>query len=213
MTAPKVFISYSHDTPEHEKLILELSNRLRKSGVDANIDQYQVVPSQGWPLWMEKEIRDSQFVLVVCTETYLRRVMKEETGKGLGVMWESSIIYQYLYNAGLSNEKFIPVILEHRNTEFIPMPLQPTTYFDVSTDRGYEDLFRRLTNQPRITKPELGELETLASLPRNAGFSTINVSTAKLPSTSPDLFGREEKLKQLDDAWNNQDINVLSLVA
>ena len=27
------------------------------------------------------------------------------------------------------------------------------------------------------------------------------------------LFGHEEKLKQLDDAWNNQQINVLSLIA
>ena len=32
---------------------------------------------------MEKKIRDAKFVLFVCTETYLRRVMKEETpGRG-----------------------------------------------------------------------------------------------------------------------------------
>ena len=39
------------------------------------------------------------------------------------------------------------------------------------------------------------------------------ISLSKLPSIDLTLFGREEKLKQLDDAWNNQQINVLSLVA
>ena len=42
---------------------------------------------------MEKEIRDSQFVILVCTETYLKRVMKEDEGGGKGVMWELTIIY------------------------------------------------------------------------------------------------------------------------
>ncbi len=39
------------------------------------------------------------------------------------------------------------------------------------------------------------------------------VSLAKLPSTSPDLFGREKELKQLEDAWEDDDTNIISLVA
>ena len=93
MTEIRVFISYSHNSPEHENRVLELSDRLREDGIDANIDQYQTNPPEGWQLWMEKEIRDSQFVLLVCTETYLKRVMKEDDGRGKGVMWESTIIY------------------------------------------------------------------------------------------------------------------------
>ena len=53
MTAPKVFISYSHDNSEHEDRVLELSDRLREDGIDANIDQYQTNPPEGWQLWME----------------------------------------------------------------------------------------------------------------------------------------------------------------
>jgi tetratricopeptide (TPR) repeat protein len=213
MTAPSVFISYSHDTPEHENRVLELTDRLRDDGIDANIDQYQTVPPEGWQLWMEKAIRDSQFVLLVCTETYLKRVMKEDSGKGLGVMWESTIIYSYLYDAGVVNEKFIPIVFGHDNIKHIPTPLKPTTFYDVSTEAGYEALYRRITNQPYTTKPKLGAVKKLAPRERKTGISKVEVSLAKLPSTSPDLFGREEKLKQLDDAWNNQDINVLSLVA
>jgi tetratricopeptide (TPR) repeat protein len=213
MTNPSVFISYSHDSPEHEDRVLELSDRLRADGIEATIDQYQTAPPQGWPLWMEKEIRDSQFVLLVCTETYLKRVMKEDPGKGLGVMWESAIIYQYLYNAGVVNEKFIPIILGNENTKYIPMPLQPTTYYDVSTERGYEELCRRLTNQPHTKKPELGKLKALPPRERKSDFPSVKVSTAKLPSTDPTLFGRDDRLKQLDDTWNNPDINIVTLVA
>jgi hypothetical protein len=37
---PRVFISYSHDSPEHAQQVLELAERLRKDGTDAQIDQY-----------------------------------------------------------------------------------------------------------------------------------------------------------------------------
>jgi SEFIR domain len=50
---PKVFISYSHDSPEHEKRVLELAERLRADGVDAQLDQYVAgAPYEGWPRWM-----------------------------------------------------------------------------------------------------------------------------------------------------------------
>lgn len=43
----KVFISYSHDSPEHKNRVLELSDRLRGDGIDSVIDQYEGSPSQG----------------------------------------------------------------------------------------------------------------------------------------------------------------------
>jgi hypothetical protein len=67
---PKVLISYSHDSPEHEQRVLELANRLRGDGIDCTIDHMSWAPAEGWPRWMDKEIRDSDFVLMVCTETY-----------------------------------------------------------------------------------------------------------------------------------------------
>src|ERR1700680_4754460 len=110
---PKVLISYSHDSPEHEQRVLELSNRLRGDGIDCTIDQYVVVPEEGWTLWMERQVRDSNFVLMVCTPTYYRRVAdEEEPGKGLGIRWEGRLIYQALYGEGRSNTKFILVLFE-----------------------------------------------------------------------------------------------------
>jgi hypothetical protein len=42
---------------------LVLSKRLREEGIDCTIDQYLLVPPEGWPRWMEKQIRESNFVL------------------------------------------------------------------------------------------------------------------------------------------------------
>jgi hypothetical protein len=44
--APKVFISYSHDSEAHEDRVLDLANRLRKDGIDAQIDQYETSPAE-----------------------------------------------------------------------------------------------------------------------------------------------------------------------
>ena len=35
MESPTVFISYSHDSPDHEANVLALANRLRADGIDA----------------------------------------------------------------------------------------------------------------------------------------------------------------------------------
>lgn len=94
---PKVFISYSHDSKTHLSIVLTLSDRLRSEGVDCRIDQYEESPPQGWPSWCERQVREADFVLVACTEIYLRRFQgEEETGKGLGVNWEGHIITQEL---------------------------------------------------------------------------------------------------------------------
>jgi hypothetical protein len=46
---PRVFISYSHDSPEHLDHVLELADRLRTDGIDCHIDQYEESPPEGWP--------------------------------------------------------------------------------------------------------------------------------------------------------------------
>jgi SEFIR domain len=38
--APKVFISHSHDSPEHTSRVRALADRLRADGVESWIDQY-----------------------------------------------------------------------------------------------------------------------------------------------------------------------------
>ncbi len=153
-TTLRVFVSYSHDSPRHQTRVLELSNRLREQGVNCQIDVYHEAPPEGWPRWMLNQVEDADYVLVICTETYERRFRgKELGGKGRGAKWEGAVITQQLYDAELHNTRFIPILLDPSDEPHIPIVLRGATFYDVSTDRGYLKLYRRLTAQPEIQVP------------------------------------------------------------
>lgn len=158
----EVFVSYSWDNEEHIKAVLALSNRLRADGIDCVLDQYEVSPHEGWPRWMDRKIATASLVLVICTQTYYERVMgRESPDKGHGVKWEGNIIYQHLYNQGADNQKFIPVLMQGADRNFIPIPLQGASFFPVDNDAGYERLYNRLLGRAPAEKPPLGERRAL----------------------------------------------------
>ena len=149
----EIFISYSHDSVSHVERVLDLSNKLRSEGVDCVLDQYEVSPPEGWPRWMDRKIRDAKYVVLICTEKYYQRVMGEEKeGAGFGVRWEGNLIYQHFYNAGAINNKFIPVVFTKQNSKYIPTPLQGATHYCLDYAEGYDDLYFRLTDQPKVAK-------------------------------------------------------------
>jgi TIR domain len=166
----KVFISYSHDSPEHSERVLALSNQLLALGIETELDRYHVRPPQGWPHWCEEQLRPevSSFVLVICTETYRARVERRVgADEGRGVFWEGAILYNYIYNAK-GNSRFIPVLLDDAPEAAIPMPLDGQTRYRISAfavaDPGFGALYRELTCQPETTKPALGEVIRLDAL-------------------------------------------------
>ena len=173
MNAPTVFISYSHDSLKHADRVLKLADRLVSDGIDVILDQYEAAPPEGWPRWMDKKIRDSNFILMVCTETYYRRVMGEEkAGTGLGVKWEGNLIYQHIYNADTINFRFIPILFDYCKVDYIPTPLGGAPRYKVDSPDDYENLYRHITNQPRVIKPEIGKLKPYP--PRERKMDYIN---------------------------------------
>lgn len=172
---PRVFISYSHDSQEHVYAVHSLSEQLRREGVDCQIDAYvRFSPPEGWPQWMEEQIQIADYVLVVCTETYLRRVTgKEADGVGLGATWEGAIITQSLYESQGRNEKFIPVVLDDSDIAHIPTWIRSATRYNPTTQSGYDDLYRHLTSQPKVAVPQLGEMREMP--PEEAGSSATQV--------------------------------------
>ena len=161
----RVFISYSHDSPQHKKCVLKLSNRLRSEGIDCNIDQYETCPSEGWFRWMVNQIEEADFVLIVCTEKYEKRFKgKEEVGKGLGAKWEGAIITQELYHSE-ANNMCIPIVFSPEDSEYIPSILKSATYYalnlEETNNETYDELYARLTGQKLVLKPDLGELRHL----------------------------------------------------
>jgi SEFIR domain len=184
-----VFISYSHDSIDHMRNVMSLCSRLRHQGVDCMIDQFVTSPDEGWPLWMERQIQKSEFILVVCTHTYYQRFMGQQPqGSGLGARWEGHLTLQQLYNNGAVNTKFIPILMGEENISSIPLILQSATYYRPQTEEGYEKLYRHLTHQPLYKKPTLGEKKELPSLQIKGDFLEGNQSFQGFKNIEPEEF-------------------------
>lgn len=157
-TIIKTFISYSHDSEDHKRLVLSFANQLCIQGIDCSLDQYIESPEEGWAKWMETELVISSYVLVICTKGYYDKLTCSSRGVGKGVRWEGSIITNELYEHNSHNRRFIPIIFGEENIANIPRMLKQSTYYDVLDKHEYEKLYRRLTQQPTVKKPSLGKI-------------------------------------------------------
>jgi len=216
----QVFISYSHDSDAHSDRVLALANQLRKDGLDCMIDRYIENPAEGWPKWMERELGKARQIIIICTRTYCRRVSDEEPkGKGLGVKWESTLTYQDIYDEDSKNDKFIPVVFEENDSQFIPKILKGVTRYCLATEEGYDKLYRRLTQQPEVKKPDIGQIKILPESQVRTDFlapSSLNearIYTSRLPVTGKDVFGREGEIEIIDRAWEGAHTHVVWLTA
>ena len=147
-----VFISHSHDNPAHVAQVRALGDRLKGEGLRVLLDQYEVNPPEGWHLWMERGLETADFVLLICTETYKRRVMRLETaGVGQGASWEGNIIYALLYGDDRPDPpvKFVPVLFAGGHSAHIPTPLLTRSRYPLKSfspdDPEFAKLVRRLT--------------------------------------------------------------------
>ena len=159
-----VFISYSHDSDEHRKRVLEqIANRLRYDDIDANLDQYtEHQPPRSWPAWMVREIKGADYVLLVCTPTYRERFEGDAPeGQGRGAKWEGAIITLQMYSEELTGDekqkcRFIPIAFCDRNDAPVPTVLSGTSFFNVADPDSYAALVRLLKGIPTAEKPPLG---------------------------------------------------------
>jgi tetratricopeptide (TPR) repeat protein len=214
MTAPTVFISYSHDSNEHAARVRGLHASLCRDGCECRLDVYKNT-DEDWPLWMTGQLIDSNFVLCVVTETYARRFNdKELPDKGLGVGWEAGLIRRLLYQKKLHNDRVFPVLFERADQQHIPLELQGYDYFMLDGGAGYETLLRKVLNRPLYVEPRVGtqpELETDAARPlfdrptadvTSAAPHSVRVDISRIDKYAPaELIGREAELKILSDAW------------
>lgn len=153
----KVFISYAHESDQLSDKVLSFSNYLRSQGIDSEIDQYEEAPSEGWPKWMMRQIQEADYVLVVCSSLFYERANNTTSCEdGLGVKWETNLILQQLYSMSVNNEKFIPIIFNPSDKEFIILPLEPYTHYIISDEE--EKLKNRILGISKPIRPELGEV-------------------------------------------------------
>ncbi|GIU19380.1 hypothetical protein TUM4261_41280 [Shewanella sp. c952] len=154
MTPPRVFISYSHDSAEHKSWVLDFATTLRNRGIDAVLDQWDLRPGDDLPHFMETELDKCDYVIIVCSETY---VSKANAGKG-GVGYEKMIVTASLLQR-IDSNIIIPVVRQSASP-ILPTFLRSKLYINFSNDSEVEysldELLRALLDAPLYEKPEIG---------------------------------------------------------
>lgn len=147
--APWIFISYSHESTEHDDAVRALADKFRSEGADAWIDRYVTSPLEGWPAWMRHQLVNASYVLLICTATYRQRFIGDRTvsltDPGKGVPPEALIASQLLYGDRSQNHRFIPVMLPGATPLDIPVELRASTPYRLPEQ--YEELYRRIFGQ------------------------------------------------------------------
>jgi hypothetical protein len=139
MSIPKVFISYSHDSQEHKKWVLDFATRLRNVGVDAILDQWDLGPGDDIPHFMERNLASADRVVMICTENY---VEKANSGIG-GVGYEKMIVTAELMRR-IDSNKVIPIIRQAGALK-APTFLGSKLFVDFSRSDQFENAFDDIT--------------------------------------------------------------------
>jgi len=154
MNIPKAFISYSHDTQEHKKWVLELATRLRNNGIDAILDQFELQPGADLPHFMETHLATADKIIMICTDKY---VDKANLGQG-GVGYEKMIITSNLMRS-IDGDKIIPIIRQ-KGTMEVPTFIKSKLHINFSKlddfEFSYDELVRTIHNSPLFKKPAIG---------------------------------------------------------
>ena len=150
---PKVFISYSWESKEHSDWVNSLADKLLADGIEAIIDSYDVSPGDRLPEFMESSIKDSDYVIIICTEEYKRKANNREKGVG----YESHIISAELYN-NHNDRKFIPIIRQGDFNTALPTYLDGKLAIDLRgnpyNETSYKDLIASIFKVKK--KPKVG---------------------------------------------------------
>lgn len=190
MDEPKVFISYSHDSKNHKEWVIQLATDLRSNGIDTILDQWDLKPGQDITLFMQQGISQSDRVILVCSEQYVK---KADEGSG-GVGYERLIVSAEIVKS-IDTHKFIPIIRNNPTSKKNPDCIGARLYINFDDDSQYqeniEELLREILGVPVMSKPPIGP----------------NPFSGKIPEISPDIrvVGPTGITKTgravLDDSW------------
>lgn len=204
---PKVFISYSWTTTQHQLLVKEWADRLMADGIDIVLDIYDLKEGHDKFVFMEKMVTDPQVthVLVISDKTYSEKADARKSGVGT----ESQIISSEVYSK-IEQTKFIPIVCDFSEDKspYLPTFLKSRIWIDFSspekTNENWEQLVRVIYGKPSHEKPKIGtppvyitNNTSAPSSPAIAKFSTFKQALLQNKTGIP-LY-REDFLKACID--------------
>ena len=173
MSDTKASISYSWDGNQHKEWVATLATKLREDGVATILDQWHAVPGDQLPEFMEKQIRENDYVLIICTPNYR---LKSDGRKG-GVGYEGDIMTAEVHTQR-NHRKFIPILAQGTWEDAAPSWLKGKYYIDLSSPERYRE------NYPDLIATLLGERPIAPPLRRSSKTSS-KLQTKESPPSDP----------------------------
>lgn len=198
---PKVFISYSWDSKEHEEWVVNLVADLRRAGIIATLDKS--ITQEGnvnLDKMMIDGFKDSDKVILVLTENYAE---KSDNNQG-GVGFETIISLPVLRT---EPNKLIPISRHNgRLSDSMPFHLKSNYIIDFSKDAKYFEQLTELIYKIRevnlIELPEVGELKELT--PRKVKGHLENSMDALIPNLTE--YKEQDKnaylIQEMNKMWD-----------
>jgi len=157
---PKVFISYSWSSEEHQSRIKSWAEQLIADGVNVILDIFDLKEGHDKYAFMELMVTDPSVthVLVFSDKQYSEKANARRAGVGT----ESQIISKNVYEK-VDQSKFIPIVCELSDDgkAYLPTFLQSRIWIDFSSpesaNKNWEQLIRLLYGKPQHEKPQLGK--------------------------------------------------------
>ena len=205
MTRPTVFISYSHSDEDCKDRLVNHLGVLQQEGLLDLWDDRRIGAGEDWYQEIQEAMDVASVAVLMVSANFL--------------------------TSNFIRQEEVPRLLERRDKEgmrIFPVIIKPCAWDEVKwlarmqvRPRDGEPL--SAGNDHQIDVNLVAIAKEIKSIISRSGQGATNkdfiplapekISLAKLPSTNPELFGREEELAILDAAWDNSRTNIVSLVA
>jgi hypothetical protein len=173
---PRAFLSYAWENDSHATWVRHLAESLRRDGIQAILDQFDLALGSDQFSFMERSVKNSNFVIVICTPTYAEKANSREGGVG----YETRVITGE-FAKQIESRKFIPVLRSGDWDSAAPSYLKPIYGVDLRNDPYSEAQYHRLIRAlhcepvqppPIGPKPEFAALPAAVTIPR--GYSQLS---------------------------------------
>ncbi len=138
---PTAFISYAWDA-DTTPWVKQFATLLRTDGIDCKLDQWELAHGDQLAEFMDRSVRESDYVLIVCTPKYKIR----SDGRIGGVGYEGDIMTAEVMNKK-NHRKFIPILKAGRWEDSAATWLSGKLYVDLRgglPSTNYQDLVRTI---------------------------------------------------------------------
>jgi hypothetical protein len=183
---PKLFISYSWSSADHEQWVVGLAADLRESGIDVILDKWDLKEGHDANAFMEKMVTDPEIkkVALICDRSYAEKA----DGRSGGVGTETQIISAEVY-AKEDQNKFVAVVCERdeHGKPYLPTYYKSRIYIDLSDQdlfsKNFEQFLRWVYDKPLYIKPDIGKKPAFLSEQPESSLGTSATFRRALDAT------------------------------